>query len=365
MQLKEIKVAELPDFVKSELWQQLTPKPLTELRAISQFHNPRANPNDIALIIAYENQTLTGLVGIFPNLINGQVGQAAFSNTCWWAHPEKGKQLAIPLFLKAFAECGQRMFMTDCTPHTLSILEKTNWFEFPDTTPGIRGFLKFNLHEIIPAKLSGTRKLTPLLKLSDQTLNFLLAPYQKAMRFKFNRNILKIEYLASLNEKLYTFIENHSLNEFTRRSGKDLEWIMQFPWIRTQNTDQPDTPIEYPFSHIVESFEQYFIKITSSDQTIGLLLISVKNGHMKVPYAYFDEKDAHNVVKVIYQQALRKNVVTLTVFCPQLVEEMDTAPHPFIFRKKIKRLMAISKQLSGFYKQYPQIQDGDGDIVFT
>jgi hypothetical protein len=365
MQLKEIRVADLLDFVKSDLWQQLNPKPLTELRAISQFHNPRANPNDIALIIAYENQLLIGLVGLFPNLINGQIGQAAYSNTCWWAHPEKGKLLAIPLFLKAFALCGQRMFMTDCTPHTLSILEKTNWFEFPNTNPGFRGFMKFNLHEIIPAKLPSFRKIKPLLKLSDLTLNFILAPYHKLIRSKFNLNGQKVEQITTLDEELCAFIENHSQNEFTRRSGKELEWIMQFPWIKEKKDNQPIIGVDYPFSYIVESFEQYFIKISVSDQTIGLLFISLRDGHMKVPYVYFNEKDASQILKVIYQQALLKNVVTLTIFCPQLVDVMDSATHPFIFRKKIKRLMAISKQLSDYYHQYPRMQDGDGDVVFT
>ncbi len=50
MQITEISVAQLPDFVSSKLWQQLCPKPITILRAISQFRNPLANPDDIALI---------------------------------------------------------------------------------------------------------------------------------------------------------------------------------------------------------------------------------------------------------------------------------------------------------------------------
>lgn len=365
MPLKEIKIADLPDFVNSELWRQLTPKPITKLRALSQFHNPRASMEDIALIIAYDNDDLIGLVGLLPNLINGQENQIACSNTCWWAHPGKGKQLAIPLFFKAFALCGQRMFMTDCTPHTLSVLGRTNWFEFPDKQLGTRGFLKFNLHEIIPSKLPATRKLKPLLKLSDQTLNFLLSPYQKFIRSRLFRNLPQVEYMTSLNEELYTFIENHSINEFCRRSGKELEWIMQYPWIMARSVSEPVTPIEYPFSHIVESFEQYFIQITSLDQTIGLLFISVNNGHMKIPYAYFNEKDASQVLRVIYQQAILKNVVTLTLFCSPLVAAMNSEPNPFIFTKKIKRLIAISKQLSDLYHQYPNIQDGDGDVVFT
>jgi len=365
MQITEITVAQLPEFVNSKLWQQLCTKPITGLRAISQFHNPRANPNDIALIFASEDDQLIGLVGLLPESINGQAGKKASSNTCWWVQPEKGKHLAIPLFLKAFTLCGQSMFMTDCTPHTTGILGKTNWFDFPPINHGIRGFLKFNLHELIPAKLPSTQKLKPLLKLADHIFNFLILPYRIIIQYVIIRDRMQIECLDSLDQELHTFIELHSQNEFTRRTGKDLEWILKFPWIIGSNTDQTKTWVEYPFSHIVGRFEQYFVKITSSNQPIGLLLISVRDGHMKVPYAYFDEKDASQLLKVIYQQALLKKAATLTVFNPVLVSMMDSVVHPFIFKRKIKRLVAISKNLFDDYRKYPLIQDGDGDIVFT
>jgi len=365
MLIKEITIAELPNFVRSELWQQLTPKPLTSLRAISQFHNPRANPEDIALIIAYENNILVGLVGLLPDLINGKEDQKVSSNTCWWVNSEKGKQLAIPLFLKAFSLCGQRMFMTDCTPHTRSILEKTNWFEFPDTIPGIRGFLKLNLNEVLPAKFPSTQKLKPILKLTDQIFNFLLIPYRKVIYFRIKKDSSEVEYLVSLDQELHTFIELHSQNEFTRRSGKDLKWIIQNPWIKGKKHDQPVPTVDYPFSYIVGRFEQYFVRITESGQTIGLILISIREGHMKVPYVYFHEKNTGQVLKVIYQQALLKKVVTLTIFYPKLVSSMDSVSHPFIFKKKIKRLIALSNELSSSYKKHNEFQDGDGDVVFT
>ena len=365
MQLAEITVAELPDFMNSSLWHQLEPKPLTPLRAFSQFHNPRARQTDTALIIAYENNSLIALVGLLPNLVNGQVGQIAHSNTGWWVDAAKGKQLAIPLFLKAFAKCNQRMFMTNCTPHTLSILQKTNWFEFPQTAPGRRGFLKFNLNEVIPTKLPAAIKLKPLLKMMDLTINILMSPVQIINRLRFTKKVPQVEYLTSLPPELHSFIEIHSEKEFTRRSGADLEWIMKYPWIEQKNHNQSVTAIEYPFSHLVGSFEQYFVKITASGQTIGLLFISVRDGHLRVPYVYFQEKDALQVLKVIYQQVVLKNVITLTVFCPKLVNLMDSVSHPFIFKKKIKRLMAISKQLTDLYLKYPEIQDGDGDVAFT
>ena len=387
MQIREITIAELDDFAKSELWQQLRPKPITVLRAISQSQNPRAKPDDVALIIAYEGTTLAGLAGILPNLVNGQAEQKASSNTCWWVNGNEGRKLALPLFMKAFALCGQRMFLTDMTPHTMSILEKTNWFEFPSVDYGMRGFLKFNLHEILPAKRPSLRELKPLIRLSDQILNLLFLPVRMINRKRFgmkdtkiettpgqavsNRSFsseqkeLKIEILDSLNEEMHAYIEEHSHQEFIRRSAKEMEWIVRYPWIKTQKEATPADAFDYPFSHIVGHFEQYFLHISTQNKTTGLLLISVRDGHMKVPYAWFDEKDAPLILKVIYGQAVLKKATTLTLFRPSLVEVMHSAPHPFVFRKSIRRLVAVSRQLSDLYRQYPDLQDGDGDVVFT
>jgi hypothetical protein len=365
MQIREITIAELPDFAQSELWQQLHPKPITALRAVSQSMNPRAHPGDVALIIAYEGNTLAGLAGILPNTVNGQAGQRASSNTCWWVNGGEGRKLALPLFMKAFALCGQRMFMTDMTPHTMSILEKTNWFEFPAVAPGMRGFLKFNLHEVLPAKRPSLRKIKPLIRLSDQVLNLLFSPLRMINRTRFGAKDIKVETLNSLNEEMHTYIEEHSLREFIRRGSREMEWIVRYPWIKTRKEITAKDAFEYPFSHIVNHFEQYFLHISFHDKTLGLLLISVRDGHMKVPYAWFDENNAPLILQVIYRQVLQINAITLTLFRPSLVKVMYSAPHPFVFRKSIRRLVAISRKLSGLYSQYPDLQDGAGDVAFT
>lgn len=365
IQITEITVAQLPDFVGSSDWQRLNPKPVTLLRAISQFHNPRANPNDIALIIATENNELIGLVGILPDLLNGRPEKKAYSNTCWWVHPEKGKQLAVPLFLKAFAACGQRMFMTDCTPHTIHILQKTNWFVCPSASQGMRGFLKFNLNELLPAKIPSLRKLAPILKLTDRVLNLLIIPWKEFVRKRLTKNPFQAEIVDVLDQELCQFIEAHSQNEFTRRTGKEIEWILKFPWIKQKRNSPAESPVNYPFSYLVENFEQYLLRITESGKTTGLLLISVRDGHMKVPYAYFDEVNASQVITTINLQALMKNVTTLTIFNPALVQQAEKEANPFIFRKKIKRLIAVSKSLADEYQEFPVLQDGDGDVVFT
>lgn len=387
MQILEITIGELDDFTKGELWQQLEPKPITPLRAVSQSKNPRAKADDVALIIAYEGKTLAGLAGILPDTVNGLSDQRASSNTCWWVNGDKGRKLALPLFMKAFVLCGQRMFLTDMTPHTRSILEKTNWFEFPSVDYGMRGFLKFNLHEILPAKRPSLQKLTPLIRLCDLALNLLISPlrYLNRKRFGvkngkvagqpgkavFNRSSsfehknIKIEIRDSLNQELHAFMKQHSCHEFIRRSTPEIEWIVRHPWIKTQQEATPADAYNYPFSHIAGHFEQYFLHLSTDEKTSGLLLISIRDGHMKVPYAWFDEKNAELILQQIYHQALQKNTITLTLFRPSLVKAMHSAPHPFVFKKPIRRLVAISRELSELYHRYPDLQDGDGDVAFT
>jgi len=353
----------LPDFVSGNIWQNLSPKPITALRATSQFRNPRANPEDVALIIAHEDNQLIALVGLLPDYINGNQELPVFSNTCWWVDQKKGKQLAIPLFLKAFSACNQRMFMTDCTPHTISILQKTNWFNFPDTPYGIRGFLKFNLHEIIPQKIKTGAQIKHLLKIADSILNFLRLPYLSFCKLRFSGKQITTTVVSKIDDELLQFIHTHNKNEFIRRSGVELEWILKFPWITaTPNTTEL---YSYPFSRHVKSFEQYLIKVSAHHEILGLMMISIRDGHMKVPYAYFENVNAAEMLLAIYQQALQKNITTLTIFDQNLTSKMQTEKHPFIFRKKISRLIAISKSLDQFFLKDTRFQDGDGDVVFT
>lgn len=365
MQILEIKVSELSDFVTSQLWQQISPKPITALRAISQAQNPRANPDDPALILAIDNQTLLGLVGLLPDWINGNPEQKIFSNSCWWAHPEKGKHLAIPLFLKAFSLTGQQMFMTDCTPHTMQILKKTGLFFFPETNSGIRGFLKFNLHEILPAKFPATNKIRFFLKICDQILNPIAGIFLKMSSGKFLKTDLTVERLDSFTPEQASFIETRSLNEFTRRSATDLRWISFFPWIKNAAGEQSFTPVDYPFSYLTAEFNSYFLKVSDQNKLIGILHITVRDGHMKIPSAYFDDMDVSRILRVIYSQAVQKHVTTLTVFNARLVSQINQETNPFLVKKKIHRLMAVSHKLSEAYQKFPVLQDGDGDVVFT
>jgi hypothetical protein len=200
---------------------------------------------------------------------------------------------------------------------------------------------------------------------ADTLLNFSFLPFHYFCRVRFSERHLKTEFVSKLEQELHQFITSHSASEFVRRSVIELEWILQFPWIRLKTGEKNENHVDYPFSHMVRSFEQYVLKISEGNKTVGVIMISIRDGYMKVPYAYMEKENAVKVLQVIYQQALQKNATTLTVFHPELAEEMQRGKHPFIFRKKIRRLVAISKTLTKLHQKYSRLQDGDGDMVFT
>jgi hypothetical protein len=101
MKIREITVGELPDFVRSEEYALLKPKPITLSRALSQFKNPQARPEDVALVFASENHTLLAFAGILPHAAKGSE-ELVFSNSGWWVHPELGRKLGLTVLLKAF-----------------------------------------------------------------------------------------------------------------------------------------------------------------------------------------------------------------------------------------------------------------------
>lgn len=365
MQVLEIRVSELESFVQSDLWKRVEPKPITGLRAISQARNPRAQPDDVALIIAFGENVLLGLAGLLPDWSGAVQQLKTYSNSCWWAHPEKGRHLAVPLFLKALSRANQRMFLTDCTPHTYKILQQTGLFFFPETPAGLKGFLRIRPGELLPARFPGARKLLPLLKIADSALALIFFPYLKLNQGLYAKKAPETVCKQSIDPEMEVFISQHSSREFTRRTAADLRWIMQYPWICEKTGSDFQEQLQYPFSHLVGQFSQYWLNVYVSGKLAGLLFFSLRDGHMKIPYVYFDDQFAGKIVDAVYFQALKEKVVSLTVFNPRLVAAMKLQSKPFIFSKETKKLTAISKALAGEYENCPEFQDGDGDVVFT
>jgi hypothetical protein len=359
MNIREVKVSELVDFVESEEYSRLDVKPISPLRAVSQFYNPVANPDDTALVFASENNILLGFAGLLPDKLNIDDSPVS-SNSGWWIKPGKN-HLALPIFLRALQKCNNRMFFTDCSAQTKSILEKTGLFGFLPQINGERYFLRFCLSEVMNRK-GAYEMVTSAFGMFDIALNSLFSLRMKLFMTSKKLKNASIYAVPVIDDELSEFITEHSHDNILKQTGQKLNWIMLHSWL---TTDQSTAGIRYPFSYRVENYSQEILLIKKQNEICGVLLLTIRDGMASVPYIFYRKeyiKDIALQIRVYLENIKAESVV---VFNPQLRRAMKIAGFPSVYTKKITRFAGYSNDLKPTFEKNRYFQDGDGDVAFT
>ncbi len=69
MVIKEYSLSDLAQLVLSGDFWRGEVIPITTHRALAQIRNPRARPEDVALLVAYDGDRICGYIGVLPELI--------------------------------------------------------------------------------------------------------------------------------------------------------------------------------------------------------------------------------------------------------------------------------------------------------
>ncbi|MCF6333418.1 MAG: hypothetical protein L3J11_09060 [Draconibacterium sp.] len=361
MEIRELKIGDLISFIESTTYKKLNPKPITELRAISQFNNPDADPRQIALIYVADGTDLLGFAGLLPRKINN-TNISVFSNTCWWVHPEKGRGLALPLILRAIEKSNSSLYLAESTPHLKAILEKTDKFQFSEEIHGVRGFIRFYLTDIFSRRYKNWVLLSFLIICLDKILNVITGPIRAFYLNKFEKNSFTIECVQIIDRGLENFINHHATNDFIQKTSASFTWFQKFPWVQVSEK-QP--PYEYPFSHVVKNFELQYYCVKKEGVLKGFVAISYRDNLAKIPYIYFNKEDISEITQIVMATILKNKYNSVIVFHPEIVEYLNKNKMPFLFRKLETKIVGTTKSVYQFFKQKPFIQDGDGDVIFT
>jgi hypothetical protein len=357
MNFREIKIGELPEFIASDFYKSSAVIPISPQRAISQSKNPNSNNNDVALILALDDkEEIIGYIGILPGKISLE-SSPYYWNSCWWVDPEKGKMAAMPLFYKMLQLSNQKMIFFELTDTTKNIVAK---FKFKtEIIPGCKYFLLFNFAQILSKRNGFFKTIKPLLSFSDWFLNCFIS--LKLSRFKKDTSI-KYEQIDSINDEADNFIQQFSKTQLIPITKDEVNWIVEYPWIKTQpNSVDQQIAKRYFFSSISKSFSNNLYKVYKDEKLVAVLFFTIRDKEMKLPYAFFNTADTNTVAKAIYQIAINKLVTSFTCFNKQLRDELNTTKNPFTFTKPLKKNIAYPIDLNFDGKT---IQDGDGDAVF-
>lgn len=363
METRSFNKHELLDFINSEQFTHLKNIPISRHRAVSQINNPRASDDDILLVVQFDEEKVVGYLGVLPDYLKNQDDiQKVGWLTCFWIDEAyRSYNVAANLFLRVIRTWDQKIFITNFVPWTENVYQRTRMFLPTSHKEGFRGYMRFNLSEILPPKRKLFKTIYPLLRIVDILSN--LAFDLRFFLFKGYQIVdINVETCDSVDESMAAFIEKHNLKNWNQRGRNELNWILMYPWIIQQT--QPDAESErYYFSSVSSSFFYRLLRFTDRDGEIkGLTILCIRNQNLTVPYVYAENSCFDAIARTLVNSMIKYKLSMVTSFDSNLVSSFRKLRIPFIFRKQIRKPYLISKKF-GFITEL-NFQDGDGDCAF-
>ncbi|MBN2682864.1 MAG: hypothetical protein JXR58_10175, partial [Bacteroidales bacterium] len=300
MEVFSFTISELSEISKNEWFQTSANLPITLHRAVSQSKNPRAEQNDLALLVAVENKEVVCYVGMIPDyfFINEQKIKMAWGSTGWVREDYKPTGIYVILLFKAMEFYKGKFAIAEVSDSAKMVFEKSKKFiqlkELSSTTVVCRfcseGYL-----------INKSRKfaiILPALKLCDFVGNLFVNSFSFNRVKKYESNLRFQEILETDNEA-ERMIEKFSANNFCRRSVAEINWILNYPWV-LQDKVKTEENKKYFFSSTARFFSIKLFKLFNKENLIAILLIKQRDNHISIPYSWFEKEQTENVVKALY-----------------------------------------------------------------
>ena len=365
MKIRDITVKELPDFIDSDLFRGSQTIPVTPERVASQIRNPRAQPDDIVLIVAYtDDGRLAGFIGMLPDNGNSAEGPYRFAwNSCWWIDPEQGRGIALKLFYRSIQVWQGLYMITDLTPHTRKIVDYTRLFYFSTPSPGIRLQILADYSGKLNRRYRSPGFFFRMVPLIDKTVNSILNFRLKKWIRKNEIEGLGIEYMEDPDLECMSYIEKHNRDELCRRGKTEFSWIRSYPWLVTDRSVQP--AVKYPFSWECRHTEFLVAKIHYREEIAAIAIVTNREGYFKIPYAYIEPSHENVFSFAVCKILIDKKASGLYTFRNEIMQYIERSSLPFFHKYAAVKELAVCKNLAHKKPEKFSLQDGDGDVVFT
>jgi hypothetical protein len=361
--LRPIRLHELADYLASEEYRSGLCVPISRIRAESQLRNPAARPDDAVLVLAHWDGVLIGYVGALPGLLGNSEDPVRVGwLSCFWIHPgQRGKGVADRLLDEMLGHWQGRVLITEFTPQAQKLYDRSGRFRPADTICGQRAYLRPDLAGLLAPKNDFFVRTALFWRALDRLLGF---PCRIWLRAWTPQKMPAFEYLSALDTETWEFVRARQGGEWAARTRAELDWIVRSPWLHSA-PEKDDNAKRYFFSSVAGDFRFFSIKILGKKrETIGYLMLSLRDGHLRVLYAYFDEENAPEVAQVLAWHCCKLPVAHLTVFRPETWRLLSQMP-PIFFLKRNFRRPFLNGRDTGAESAFDRVQDGVADTAFT
>ena len=367
MKFVELKVHELQAFVNTDDFRQMPELPISTLRAHSQSLNPSADLNDTALIFALNEQNLVvGYIGILPARAYSNDISKIYFISCWWAHPEAGRGVAMKLFFRMLELTERRVFFFHLPEKMGAILKTMGGFSFPEVRSGIKGFLRLDFQSWLSNRNPRLSFLKPLSIIADLVINLPVSLHLAFRKIQLDESTgfyaELVEYPGMAELKYISEIINGST---IFRSIEELNWVIAQPWISNDSSIYNNEAGRYRFSLLAKKWQQHWIRVSNGNEIKGMIYLTIRDGVASLPYVWFKNEDYAELAKSLIVLLIQMKVRAILSYNPSLLKGFNEIKNIFLHQRQLQKIIAWPNEMNELMKKDYILHDGDGDAVFT
>lgn len=367
MEIQAFTVTDLKEALLSDNFWLTETLPITKHRARSFSQNPRADGNDLVLLIAYRDNRVIGYLGILPDTIfaNDTAYKIGWL-TSWWVDPGfKTTGVGAILLFRALGAYQQRLGVSGGSKEATIVLSASQKFIALKSLRGLDIRLRFNTTKAIVRTHPAMGIFRALFKIFDTLADEIV--HLRSFFWKRRNGILRrltFEYISCIDEEADRFIQIHHRQDLTRRGKDDLDWIMNYPWVLSAPL-KDSASRRYYFSSLSGRFMYLAVKVFERNNgMIGFLMLKVRDDRMSVVYSHFENRHASSIITAVAYHALTMDVSILSLYDERLVTGFSELRCPHWSAEKASKGFLVSKAFADTPLAACRLHGGDGDLVF-
>ncbi len=346
---------------------------ITPARARSQAANPFASPDDVLLLYVKDAENhIAGYAGILPGLLNGREEEKICWNSGWYADPRYGGQVSIPLLMEFLNITGKRVLFSDLTEKTAAVIRTQGEFVTRERK-GTLLRLRSSLHKRATNLRTGDIRATFLkgmdaagiLEATDRLINAGVNARILSWTEKRKPDIRTVEFEVPSDEQL-KYIRQVSGRNVTIPTREQVRWWMESRWLTVPNARNRWMGRGYYFGVFASEFRYIWVEVLRGEHRVGMALLTYRDGDIKTPYLWYDRDHAVDFFRGLFLHIIhdRRNRVIIT-FHEAFADYLNNLAPPVLKSKQLVRHTAIAGELASLAGGPFEMQDGDGDYLFT
>ncbi len=365
--IHKITKKEIPNLLKSGSFWKGNFLPISKHRLYAHYKNPTCGEEDVVLLLAYDNDSLVGYMGVYVDKIGvHQKKQKIGWLSTWWVDPKtKGKGIGRSLLQTMYDSFNGKIGVSQFTPSAKRVYEKSDFFTTLKNSKGYKIVYRSNLSIVLPLVNNRFSIFKPILKSIDSSINFFLDIKLKIHSWFVEKSLLKtliIEYSNYIDDALFAFVNTKNQNHLIKKEREFYHWLKHYSWVQEAPLLHFTDAQRYQFSMVAKKFAFYFVKIVTNNSIIGFLILQRREDTLKVLFCYTDAPKP--VAKILFLHIVKLQIKQVLCYDKEINNELLKIGGYLYKREKIKESI-ISKAFGEIDTDTLYLNLGDGDCSFA